>query len=309
MYQVITIGSALVDIFVHTHKFEVMDTSKGPLLCQTHGGKTEVDSFNVYTGGGGGNTAVGFARLGFKTAVMCETGRDNFSYLVIKDLEDQGVATNLIVSEKKEQTGGSVILICDAGERSVLVHRRAAAMLDPFDISAYWISESSWVHLASIGGREKTLQKIFASIKRSTSTKLSWNPGKIELMMLAEKKLSIDEIPCEIFLLNQEEWAMIENIQSQILSSFPYVVVTAGKRGGDVYYQQKHACHFPALSSQVTDTTGAGDSFATGFVAGIIWGKTPQEAATYGARNSASVVGCYGAKTGLLSKEKIMEGG
>jgi len=307
MYQVITIGSALVDIFVHTHKFEVMDTAKGVLLCQMHGGKTEVDNFNVYTGGGGGNTAVGFARLGFDTAVMCETGRDNFSYLVVKDLEDQGVATSLIISEKKEQTGGSVILICENGERSVLVHRGAAAMLDPFDISAYWISESSWVHLASIGGREKTLQKVFSSVARSSSTRLSWNPGKIELMMLAEKKISVDDVPCEIFLVNEDEWQMIETIQPQVLSSFSYVVVTAGKRGGDVYFQKEHVCHFSALSTQVTDTTGAGDSFATGFVAGILWGKTPQEAAIFGARNSASVVGYYGAKTGLLSKEKIME--
>ncbi|HQM16063.1 MAG TPA: carbohydrate kinase family protein, partial [Candidatus Woesebacteria bacterium] len=121
MYQVITIGSALVDVFIHTRQFRVMATDQGDLLCQTHGGKTEVDNFNVYTGGGAGNTAVGFARLGFKTATICETGRDNFSYLVIKDLQDQGVSTELIVSEKQEQTGGSVVLIGADGERSILV--------------------------------------------------------------------------------------------------------------------------------------------------------------------------------------------
>lgn len=303
----ITIGSALVDIFVHTHKFKVQDTPKGLMLCQIHGSKTEVDNFNVYTGGGGGNTAVGFARLGFKTAVVCETGRDNFSYLVIKDLTDQGVDPRLVISEKNEKTGGSVILVCDGGERSVLVHRGAAAMLDPFDISAYWLSESEWVHLSSIGGREKTLEKIFKSVDRSSSTRLSWNPGKKELMMLAERKLDIEEIPCFIFLVNEEEWQMIEDVQNRVFSTFPYVVVTAGKRGGDVYHQQEHVCHFPALSSEVIDTTGAGDSFATGFVAGIIWGKSPQEAATMGARNAAAVVGRYGAKTGLLSKGRIIE--
>ncbi len=307
MFQVITIGSALVDIFIHTHKFQVQNTAEGLMLCQAHGSKTEVDNFNVYTGGGGGNTAVGFARLGFKTAVICETGRDNFSYLVIKDLTDQGVDPRLIISEKKEKTGGSVILVCDGGERSVLVHRGAAAMLDPFDISAYWLSESEWVHLSSIGGREKTLEKIFNSVEKSSSTRLSWNPGKKELMMLAERRLAVDEIPCFVFLVNEEEWQMVESIQPQILSTFPYVVITAGKRGGDVYHQQEHACHFPALSSEVVDATGAGDSFATGFIAGIIWGKTPQEAAILGSRNAASVVGRYGAKTGLLSRDKITE--
>ena len=307
MHQVITIGSGLVDVFVHTHKFQLVDTDKGALLCQLHGSKTEVDNFSVHTGGGGSNCAVGFARLGFKTAVICETGRDNFSYLVTQDLLQQGVATDLVVSEKREKTGGSVILICENGERSVLVHRGAAAKLDPFDISAYWLGQAELVHLSSIGGNEATLEKIFKSINRSQHTKLSWNPGKQELLMLAEKRLPIRDIPCEIFLVNDEEWRLIENVQSRVLNTYPYVAITAGKKGGDIYFHGEHACHFPALGSEPVDTTGAGDSFAVGFVAGVYWGKTPQEAALLGARNSASVINHYGAKTGLLTKQRLEE--
>lgn len=307
LYQVITIGSALVDVFVHTDKFELMDTPKGVHLCQLHGSKTDVEDFNVYTGGGGSNTAVGFSRLGLKTSVICETGRDNFSYLVLKDLKDNGVDTNLVISEKMEKTGGSVILTCEKGERSVLVHRGASAKLDPYDISAYWLSQTELVHLSSIGGNQKTLEKIFLSIKRSDSTKLSWNPGKAELLMLADERLIVSDIPCEVFLVNNEEWQMIVDVQNQILNNFPYVVVTAGKNGGDVYYQAEQLFHFPALSSGVVDSTGAGDSFSVGFVAGLYWGKTPQEAAVLGAKNAASVVNNYGAKTGLLAKEKILE--
>lgn len=305
-YQVITIGSGLVDVFIHTHKFQLVDTQQGALLCQLHGSKTEVDNFNVFTGGGGGNTAVGFARLGFKTAAICETGRDNFSYLVTKDLQDNGVSTELVISEKSEQTGGSVILICENGERSILVHRGAAAMLDPFDISAYWLSQSEHVHLSSIGGKEKTLEKIFLAVRRADSTSLSWNPGKGELLLLAERRLIIKDIPCQTFLVNQEEWQMIADVQSEIMQCFATVVVTAGKKGGEVYHHGEHVCHFPALSQEAVDTTGAGDSFATGFVAGLLWGKSPQEAAQLGARNSASVVSYYGAKAGLLSKDKIL---
>ena len=222
-YQVITVGSALVDIFINTRQFELMDTPKGTLLCQLHGSKTEVDNFEVYTGGGGSNTAVGFARLGFKTGVICETGRDNFSYLVIKDLLDNNVDTSLVISEKTEKTGGSVILICENGERSILVHRGASALLDPFDVSAYWLSQAELVHLGSIGGRKKTLEKIFISIKKSESTKLSWNPGKAELLMLASRELLAREVPGEIFIVNSEEWELIQDVQGAILNQFPYV--------------------------------------------------------------------------------------
>lgn len=306
-YQVITIGSALVDVFIHTHQFELMDTPRGTLLCQLHGSKTEVDNFEVFTGGGGSNTAVGFARLGFKTGVICETGRDNFSHLVIKDLKDNGVDTSLVISEKAEKTGGSVILICENGERSILVHRGASALLDPFDVSAYWLSQAELVHLGSIGGRKKTLEKIFLSISKSESTKLSWNPGKAELMMLADRDLLARDVPCEIFVVNDEEWELIQDVQGAILNQFPYVVVTAGKKGGEVYYQGKHELHFPALSSSVVDTTGAGDSFCVGFVSGLLWQKTPKEAAILGTKNAASVVAKYGAKAGLLTKNLILQ--
>lgn len=305
-YQVITIGSALVDIFIHTHKFQVKDTQDGTMLCQTHGSKLEVDDFKVFTGGGASNTAVGFSRLGFHSGIICETGRDGFSDLVIRDLRQNGVATNLVISEKKEQTGGSVILVCSNGERSVLVHRGAAAMLDPFDIPAYWLTQARQVHLCSIGGQQPTLEKIFQFISRSELTTLSWNPGKRELFLLANRQLLVEQIPCEIFLVNEEEWDIVSEIQGEILKNFKYVVVTAGKKGGNVYYDQK-SFHFSAQSSRVVDTTGAGDSFATGFVAGMLWGKSPEESALFGAKNSASVVSYYGAKTGLLTREDFLK--
>jgi ribokinase len=305
MHQVITIGSALVDVFIHTHQFQVKETDSGVMLCQTYGSKLEVDSFNVFTGGGGGNTAVGFSRLGFQTGVICETGRDSFSELVLSDLKKNGVATNLIIEEKKEQTGGSVILVCSNGERSVLVHRGAAGMLDPFDIPAYWLSQARWVHLASIGGKQNTLEKIFQYVGKNNQANLSWNPGKKELSLLANRQLSAQTIPCEIFFVNTEEWSMIADVQGEVLQSFRYVVVTAGKKGGDVYYNNEHALHFPALGGQPVDATGAGDSFATGFVSGILWEKSVKEAAEIGTKNAASVIKYYGAKTGLLTKEDL----
>ncbi len=306
MHQVITVGSAVVDIFIHTHKFQVKQGKSGLMLCQTYGSKLEVDSFNVFTGGGGTNTAVGFSRLGFQTAAICETGRDKFSYLIAQDLKENGVATNLIIEEKKEQTGGSVILVCSQGERSVLVHRGASGMLDPFDIPAYWLSQAQWVHLCSIGGKKNTLHKIFKYTARNKRDNLSWNPGKKELFLLANRQLLLEEIPCHIFFVNQEEWDIIADVQSDVLNNFQYVVVTAGKKGGDVYHRGQHALHYPALGKEVVDATGAGDSFATGFTAGIIDNKSIKQAAVMGAKNAASVIKYFGAKAGLLTKKEII---
>ncbi len=305
MHQVITIGSALVDVFIHTPHFKRIETAEGRMLCQNYGDKLEVESLHVHTGGGASNCAVGFARLGFKTAVICETGRDRFSYLVKQVFIENDVAINLIIEEKKEQTGGSIILVSEDGERTVLVHRGAAAMLDPFDISAYWLSQADQVHLTSIGGKLQTLEKIFKTIRRSAGVSLSWNPGKKELDLLANRQLLVDQVPAQIFIVNEQEWDLISSIQSDVLNKIELVVVTAAAKGGDVYQNGAHLCHYPAVSKNIIDTTGAGDSFSVGLVTGLMRGNSPQDAAMLGAKNAASVVSYFGAKPGLLYKENL----
>ncbi len=307
MHQIITIGSALVDVFIHTPAFQKVDSPQGAMLCHTHGDKLELKTLNVYTGGGGSNSAVGFARLGFETAVICETGRDNFAYLVKQDFIENQVDTKLIIEEKKEQTGGSIILVCDEGERTVLVHRGASSLLDPFDIPGYWLAQAQRIHLTSIGGRQPTLEKIFSVVENSSQTKLSWNPGKSELSLLANRQLSIKQVPADIFIVNQREWDLVHNVQEEILQEINLVAVTAGSKGGEVYQQGQHLTHFPALSSKVVDTTGAGDSFSVGFVAATMLGKSAQEAAQLGSKNAASVVAYYGAKPGMMFKKEWLQ--
>jgi sugar/nucleoside kinase (ribokinase family) len=111
MYDVITIGSTVVDVFVHSDEFDLQHKDDKVWICQLYGDKVEIDGFEIFTGGGGGNTAVGFARAGFRTAVVSETGMDVFAQLVLKDFGNECVAQNLLVEEKKEQTGGSVVLV------------------------------------------------------------------------------------------------------------------------------------------------------------------------------------------------------
>jgi len=306
MYQVITIGSALVDIFIHSDSFKSKPSNEGQLLCQVYGDKMEVDSFKVYSGGGATNTAVGFSRLGLTTAIVCETGRDHCSGIVMNDLIEESVETSLVIKEKKEQTGGSIILVGDDGGRTVMVHRGASSMLDSFDIPTYWLSKTSWVHLTSIAGREKTLEKIFSLITREANIGLSWNPGKAELSLLAQRKLLVKNIPCRLFFVNKQEWEMLGSVQEEILKHISQVVVTEGSKGGDVYLAGERKFHFPAEQTQSVDDTGAGDAFACAYTAGQILGKLPQESAKWGVRNSTNVIKYFGAKPGLLRREQIV---
>lgn len=302
MYDMITIGSSMIDFFVQSDEFSMTKNSEGVLLCQRYGDKIEVDNFSLVTGGGGSNTAVGFARAGFHTAVVTETGKDVLAKLILDSFHQEKVATNLVIQEKKEQTGGSVILIGQDGGRTAMVHRGAASLLDPKDLPLDSIAKTGWVHLSSIAGRQATLSAIF---KARGNKKMSWNPGKQELYLLAESQLALNTLPVEILLINEQEWAMVDIAQPAIVTHIPIVVITNGSQGGRIISQGREIT-FHSQATQSVDDTGAGDAFATGFVSAYIWQKPLTVCATIGAKNAAAVVEQVGAKAGLLRKENLV---
>ncbi|AKM81141.1 MAG: Carbohydrate kinase [Candidatus Pacebacteria bacterium GW2011_GWF2_38_9] len=305
MYDVISIGSSLLDIFIKSNDLE--SDRDGDRQILTYGEKLELTDFHIVTGGGGSNTAVAFSRLGLNTAVISETGRDDFSGLITSDFQKEDVSTSLLIQEKLEKTGGSVALVAKNSERVIMVHRGAASMLDPFDIPAFWLSKSRWIHLSSIGGNPQTLSKIFKVLNNNQETKMSWNPGKKELQLLVEEKFAIDQIPCEIFFVNEEEWALVEPLHEEILLNFPQVVITKGKKGGEVHLFGKKTFEYVGEASSSVDSTGAGDAFASAYVAAILDGRDVPMAIAWGVKNAGNVVAYFGGKTGLLRKTQILE--
>ncbi|MCC8067268.1 MAG: PfkB family carbohydrate kinase [Clostridiales bacterium] len=84
---------------------------------------------------------------------------------------------------------------------------------------------------------------------------------------------------------------MVDVLEEQLINAgYQAMVITMGSKGS-VYADQngqKGLC--PSMSVQVKDTTGAGDAFCSGLVAGLTYGKTLQEACEIGTRLSASVI-------------------
>lgn len=304
MYDVITIGSALVDVFISSDKFYLKKEASSLLLCQQYDEKVEVDSFKVTTGGGGSNTAVGFSRLGFKTGVVSELGIDVWSDLVASDFKKEGVDDSLLILERKEETGGSVILLAPEGGRTVLVHRGAASMLDAVDIPTPALIGSKWIHLSSISGQEAALRKIFSIISQHHQ-QCSWNPGSAEIKLLNEGKIKLTGLKITVLFVNQAEWNSLAPVQEQLHQQCIQIVVTNSDKGGAVYQSGRLLHQYEREPAEVVDGTGAGDSFAVGYVAAILNGADLHQQAEWGKKNAASVIGYLGGKIGLLTKEEL----
>lgn len=303
-HDVITIGSATVDLFMKSPDFHLQKIDKGVLLCQDYGGKVDIDQFELRSGGAGTNTAVGFARLGFQTAAVVEIGKDLFGQIVWDDLRRENVDTSFIVSEHDERTAVSVLLISEDGGRSALTYRGASSMLEARDIPWAEVNVARWLHLSNVSGNIELLSHIFDVI-RQKKVGLSWTPGKKELQLLADRKLQVSAVACDILTLNRAEWQLVSAIQSSLLEIIPTVVVTNGRDGGDVFVKGKQMHHYQIQPTKAVQETGAGDAFTVGFVAGHLWGASIDESCKFGAKNAASVVNGVDAKQGLLTKEKL----
>lgn len=306
MLDAVTIGSALVDIFVTSKDFELQKTDSGVFLCQVYGAKIEVDDFQLHTGGGASNVAVGFARAGLSVATVAELGKDFWSTVVARDLEDSHVSAEYLIREKKEKTGGSVIMVGADGGRTILVHRGASSQLDPQDIPERAFERTQVVHLSSIAGRLATVQKVFQLAKYHKNF-LSWNPGNGELALLAAGELSPEEVTANAFFCNREEWEEISSVADSLCQKIPEIIITDGKNGLTLLAHGKEQQYPGSKTDDVEDETGAGDAFAAGYVAARFYRKSPEEAVAWGTANAQSVIQRMGAKDGLLEYSHLAE--
>ncbi len=306
MLDAVTIGSALVDIFVSSSDFELQKTDTGVFLCQSYGAKIEVDDFQLHTGGGAGNVAVGFARAGLSTATIAELGKDFWAFVVAQDLEKNHVSADLLIKEKREKTGGSVILVGGDGGRTIMVHRGASSLLDPQDIPERVFERTSIVHLSSVAGRVPTLRHIF-NLTQKHQVMLSWNPGNAEMSLLASGEIEASDIPAQIFFCNKEEWSQVREVSDKLRAHIPEIIITDGKHGLTLLVQGEEKQFAGGPVTEVVDETGAGDGFAAGYVSARFYKKSPEEAVAWGMANARSVIEHMGAKDGLLEYSHLAE--
>ena len=139
MSDIVTIGSATMDVFVECDDAAVVSVSridkKSEFMSYPYGSKVEITNFDTQVGGGGVNTATNFANLGLKTSAIFKVGDDIYSKGIFRFLEDKKVDLKSVIQDKKDNTGFSIILTSFEGDRTVLAHRGANAHLKESEIN------------------------------------------------------------------------------------------------------------------------------------------------------------------------------
>ncbi|MBI2659971.1 carbohydrate kinase family protein [Candidatus Woesearchaeota archaeon] len=313
MYDVITVGSATLDVFAKTRFSELIKIidPKGEtdLLAFPAGSKILIDELEFTTGGGGTNTAVALSRLGHKVAFLGKLGQGTNSDFIHKNLVKEKI--DLLCAHGKGNAGYSVILDTLEHDRTILTHKGINDDLRNKDIP-YKKLKTKWFYFSAMMEESfRTLERL-AEFAQRNNIKIAFNPSTY----LAEKgyqHLKNILTNTELLVLNREEACLlagkepIERLLLKLRSFGPKIAaVTDGKNTLHVFDgKYTYACFPPPVN--IVDATGAGDAFAASFLSGLLRKKDIEFAIRLGIANAQSVASHYGAKNILLGHNEVIK--
>ncbi len=311
-FDVVTVGSAAVDYFADTDSELIRietRTRKEELIAFPLGSKLLINALLILVGGGGTNTAVTFARLGFNTGYLGKLGDDGNGDYIIKSLATEGIR---FIGARAGQTGLSFILDSIHDDRSILAFKGANDQLKPADLPSF---DAEWVYLSSMLGESfDTVADMIAG----ATYKVAFNPSNYQAVKGYQGlKKVIDrtallvmnrEEACKFLGFNYEESPSIAALMLEMAKLPPEMfVITDGADGVYVYDRDSLFHGYPAADLVITETTGAGDAFASTFTAMLLKKLSMEDAIHYAMTNAESVLAHKGAKEILMSWDALQE--
>ncbi|MBU6314303.1 MAG: carbohydrate kinase family protein [Actinomycetales bacterium] len=268
-------------------------------------GNDTASRISSHPGGQAANVSTWITRTHSKAQLVARVGNDPVGFALISDLDKYGVEhMNLMHSGRP--TGVVVILVDSNGERTMFPDNGANADLEVSDLPP--LDDVDGVYLSGYAlldfrSREAVLSMI-AKIK-AAGKPIYFDPTTTGAM----KIVSRDEVLSWVslmdgILLNAEEALYlgdakdVETAEKNLTAYTPLVVIKLGSRGAMAVFGDVVA-KVSAVTTTVVDTTGAGDSFAAGFIPKWLETNDLEASLSAGTALAAKCVATVGARPPL----------
>jgi ribokinase len=268
-------------------------------------GNDTASRISSHPGGQAANVATWITRTHSKAQLVARVGNDPVGFALISDLDKYGVEhMNLMHSGRP--TGVVVILVDANGERTMFPDNGANADLEVSDLPPLDDVDGVYVSgyaLLDFRSRDAVLSMI-------TKIKAAGKPIYFDPTTTGAMKIvSRDEVLSWVklmdgILLNSEEALYlgdakdVETAEKNLTAYTPLVVIKLGSRGAMAVYKDTIA-KVSAVTTNVVDTTGAGDSFAAGFIPKWLETNDLEAALSAGTALAAKCVATVGARPPL----------
>jgi ribokinase len=302
MLDILSIGDAALDTFVRIRDASLhhIDGSRVKQLCLNFGDKLPVTSLHEKVAGNALNNAVGSARLGMKAGFYSVIGDDETGRQIIKKMRAEKISLKYLKTQRNSATNHSIVINFEY-DRTILTYSHPREYSLPKDIEP-----AKWIYYTAIGKNHARLEKEIIAYASQNHSKIAFNPGTGHLRGGVNKIKDILR-KTEIIFVNREEAEILVGDGTEIPGLLyrlhelgPHLAVITDGKNGAYASDSVNIYYLPIFPVKLVETTGAGDAFATGFLAGLFHDLTVPEAMRWGTANSGSVVTKIGPQDGLL---------
>lgn len=308
MRKVIGIGNALVDLMTKVGNdslLEELNLPKGSMqLVEKNVSRNIIErtknlTRTVSSGGSAANTIHGLARLGVSTGFIGKTGNDEMGRYFKEDMEKSNILTCLLGSSA--DSGVAVALVSPDGERTFAVHLGAAVELSAEDLKPSFFTGYDLLHIEGYLLQNYSLIETACDMAKKNGLEVSLDLASFNVVEAHRDFLAhISKDYADIIFANEDEAKAMtghqpEDALNNIAEWCSIAIVKIGK-DGSLIKKGNDTFRVDAITAAVTDTTGAGDLYASGFIYGLIKGKSPDECGKYGSLLAKHVIEIVGAK-------------
>ena len=275
-----------------------------------------IDEIRITAAGTAAGTSVDMAKLGCKVIAVGAAGDDEMGNVLLGIMNRYGIDTSYMKRKKGVQTSGTMLPIRPNGERPALHVMGTNATFCFEDVPQDVVRNANFVH---IGGfylmpkfdGEDTVKTLKVAREGKAITTMDILGVKQDNM--AEKILPAMPY-LDFFMPNLEEAQMITGLTDldELCDFFlnagaKHVVLKMGARGSLIKNKKGMRLRIPAFKVDVVDTTGCGDAWTGGFVAGLSRGMTIEESAVLGSACGSLVATGLGSDAGIIDFDSTMK--
>lgn len=287
--DVLCIGNAIVDIIASCDEaflvengiikgaMNLIDTERAELLYSRMGPAVEA------SGGSAGNTAAGVASFGGRAAYFGKVSQDALGDIYTHDIRAQGVAFDTKPLTGQPPTARSMIFVTPDGERSMNTFLGACVELGPEDV------EPEKAAAAAVTYFEGYLWDPPRAKEAIRNTAAIAHAAGREVSMTLSDSFCVDRYRDEfldlmrsgtvdIVFANSHEikslyqTSSFEQALAQIRKDCRIAAVTRSEKGSVIVKGDETFVIAPTEITELVDTTGAGDLYASGFLHGYTKG-------------------------------------
>jgi len=308
--DVTCIGQACIDVTIQWDLGEVRLEEKE---------RARAAGNSISIGGDGANVAKALAQLEYDAELVCAIGADLQGDLIRETLSRSGVGTGYIVVAKDHPTQTVCIFAPPGGERSFIFDRRG---YPDFEIIPEMIQNSKIVSLNSL-----LYPPLLEPDKVYGVARMAAEAGAIvcaDIYTRWDVKSLIpfkDALPyIDYFFMNEDEALFYtglyndggtDNIRRAAdrlqRMGARSLIIKLGSKGSFIRHQESEFS-VPAIEvERICDTTGAGDSYMAGFIAGLIDNRSIAQCMHMGNAMAAISIQQYGSITGIHDKTQLLK--